>query len=77
VGWDQITIAVLGAAAAWLSQERRLAWRRWGCIFGLLGQPAWFYAAWQAQQWGIFFVSVIYAGAWLRGLWVYWIRPSG
>ena len=69
-------IAVLGAAAAWLSQERRLSWRRWACIFGMLGQPAWSYAAWQAQQWGIFIVTVIYAAAWMRGVWVYWIRPA-
>lgn len=79
MGLDQIAIAILGAAAAWLSQERRESWRRWACIFGMLGQPFWFYASWQAGQWGIFAVSVLYALAWMRGLWVYWIapRPSG
>lgn len=41
----------------------------------MLGQPDWFYAAWKAQQWGIFAVSVIYCGAWMRGVWVYWIAP--
>ena len=77
---DQIAIAILGAAAAWLSQERRESWRRWACIFGMLGQPFWFYASWQAGQWGIFVVSVIYALAWMRGLWVHWIAtepPTG
>lgn len=39
----------------------------------MLGQPFWFYASWQAEQWGIFVVSIIYAGAWARGLWVHWI----
>ena len=38
------------------------------CIFGLLGQPFWFYASWQAGQWGIFAVSIVYMAAWLRGL---------
>ena len=32
-------------------------------------------ASWQAEQWGIFVVSIIYADAWARGLWVYWISP--
>jgi len=72
--FDQIAIAVLGALAAWLSQARR-----WAPVFGMLGQPFWFYASWKAEQWGIFAVSVLYALAWMKGLWVYWIspRPSG
>lgn len=35
---DQVAIAVLGAAAAWLSQARSDSFRRWACIFGMLGQ---------------------------------------
>lgn len=72
---DQIAIALFGAFAAWCSQERRESWRRWACIFGMLGQPFWFYASWKASQWGIFAVSVLYGAAWLRGLWVYWLAP--
>ena len=72
---DQIAIALLGASAAWLSQARTESFRRWACIFGMLGQPFWFYASWQADQWGIFAVSVMYALAWMKGLWAYWIRP--
>jgi len=72
---DQIAIAVLGALAAWLSQARGAKARRWAPVFGMLGQPFWFYASWQAQQWGIFAVSVLYALAWMKGLWVYWIAP--
>ncbi len=76
MGIDQIAIAVFGALAAWLSQARTFEARRWACIFGMLGQPAWFYAAWVAGQWGIFILCVIYCGAWMRGFWVYWIRPA-
>ena len=72
---DQIAIAVLGAGAAWLSQARAESFRRWACVFGMLGQPFWFYASWQADQWGIFAVSVLYALAWMKGLWTYWIGP--
>lgn len=75
MGIDQIAIALLGATAAWLSQARSAALRRWACIFGLLGQPFWFYAAWTAGQWGIFAVSIVYLCAWLRGLWIYWLAP--
>jgi hypothetical protein len=39
-------------------------------VFGGLGQPFWFYASWQVEQWSIIAVLVIYAGAWARGLWV-------
>ncbi|MGE8448905.1 MAG: hypothetical protein ACN6O1_22070 [Comamonas sp.] len=73
---DQVAIAVLGAAAAWLSQARSESFRRWACIFGMLGQPFWFYASWKAEQWGIFAVSVLYALAWMKGLWIHWIRPT-
>jgi len=40
------------------------------------GPAFWFYASWKAQQWGIFAVSVLYAMAWMKGLWVHWIRPA-
>ncbi|MFA9287555.1 hypothetical protein ACCQ08_22440 [Comamonas sp. SY3] len=73
---DQVAIAVLGAAAAWLSQARAESFRRWACIFGMLGQPFWFYASWKAEQWGIFAVSVLYALAWMKGLWIHWIQPT-
>jgi len=73
--FDQIAIALLGSLAAWLSQARGKSWRKWAPVFGMLGQPFWFYASWQTEQWGIFAVSIIYAGAWARGLWVYWISP--
>ena len=72
---DQAAIALLGATAAWLSQERRASWRRWACIFGMLGQPFWLYATWQAEQVGMFVLSVVYAAAWMRGVWVNWISP--
>jgi hypothetical protein len=45
-------------------------------VFGMLGQPFWFYAWWKIKQWGIFAVSVLYALAWMKGLWVLWISPK-
>jgi hypothetical protein len=75
LGLDQIGIALSGVIAVWLTQDKRESWRRWACIFGILGQPFWFYAAWSAEQWGIFALCMLYAYAWARGLWTHWLGP--
>jgi hypothetical protein len=75
LGLEQIAIAFTGVIAVWLTQDNRESWRRWACIFGMLGQPFWFYAAWKAQQWGIFALCGLYTYAWTRGLWTHWLRP--
>jgi hypothetical protein len=53
-----------GVIAVWLTQDKRESWRRWAPIFGLLAQPFWFYAAWKAEQWGIFAITTLYTYAW-------------
>ena len=65
---EQIAIACFGVTAVWLSQDARPHWRRWACVFGLVGQPFWFYATWKAQQWGIFVLCFFYTYSWARGL---------
>jgi len=70
---DQIGIALTGAVAAFLSQDRRESWRKWACIFGMVGQPFWFYATWKAEQWGMFALCFLYLGAWMRGVWNNWV----
>lgn len=72
----QTLIAVLGVGAVWLSQDRRAERRKYACIFGLLGQPLWFYTTWQAQQWGIFALSIIYTLAWIKGFQNYWLERN-
>jgi len=72
LGVEQIGIAISGVVAVWLTQDQRASWRRWACIFGMLGQPFWFYAAWKAEQWGIFLLCTLYTYAWARGLWAHW-----
>lgn len=70
---DQLAIAFTGAIAVWLSQDKRDGWRKWACIFGLVGQPFWFYSAWNAHQWGIFALCFIYTYSWFRGFRNYWL----
>jgi len=75
MGLDQIGITFSGVIAVWLTQDKRATWRRWASIFGMLAQPFWFYAAWKAEQWGIFAMCTLYTYAWARGLWIHWLSP--
>ncbi|QFU77156.1 hypothetical protein EY643_16660 [Halioglobus maricola] len=72
---EQIGIAFTGLVAIWLTQHRDYNYRRYACLFGLAGQPFWFYSAYMAQQWGIFLLCIFYAVAWARGIRTYWLKP--
>ncbi|WP_373078629.1 hypothetical protein [Zhongshania sp.] len=69
----QVWIAVFGVAAIWLSMSPNQKTARWGCVFGLLGQPGWFYETWIAGQWGIFALSFLYLLSWIRGIKTHWL----
>lgn len=71
---EQIGIAFTGVVAIFLANDHRESWRRWAPVFGLLGQPFWFYTAYKAQQWGVFMLCVLYGLNWLRGFWNHWVR---
>lgn len=73
---DQIAIGTFGLSSVWLSQSREVRVQRWACIFGLAAQPFWFYATWQAGQWGIFCLAFVYTAGWLRGVWNFWIQSE-
>jgi hypothetical protein len=72
----QILIALTGVVAIWLTQSPNPRHRRWACVFGLIGQPFWFWAAWSASQWGIFTLCFFYAFAWLRGIKTNWLKGT-
>lgn len=69
----QIAIALTGVTAIWLSQSQSAQARRFACLFGLAGQPFWFYSAWQAEQWGIFVLCILYTVSWARGVKTNWL----
>lgn len=71
---EQIGIALTGVVAIWLSQDKREEWRRYACLFGLTGQPFWFYSAWTAEQWGVFVLCFFYTWAWFKGFMNHWMR---
>lgn len=70
---EQVFIAVTELIAIWLVQDRRIEYRRFACLFGLLGQPFWFYASYIADQWGAFTLCFFFTAAWIKGLKEYWI----
>lgn len=72
--FNQLMIALLGVTAVFLSQADDVKFQKWAGIFGLLGQPFWFYAAYTTQQWGIFFLCFLYSFAWAKGVYRFWIK---
>jgi len=70
---SQIAIACTGLVAIFLTQQELEQHRRFACLFGLAGQPFWFYSTFMAEQWGIFALSFFYTYAWYRGLRLYWL----
>lgn len=73
---EQIVIFTTGIAAVWLSQDEKSAKRKYACLFGMTGQPFWLYASYQASQWGILILSIVYTIAWMKGLYVFWIKSN-
>lgn len=71
---EQIAIAMTGVIAIVLVQSRSEKLRRYACLFGLAGQPFWLHSAADADQCGVFGLSVIYAAAWGHGFWVHWVK---
>ena len=71
---EQIAIALTGVVAIWLSQDEEESKRKYACIFGLIGQPFWFYSAYIAEQWGIFVLCFFYSYAWYKGFKLNWMK---
>ncbi|OGG97109.1 MAG: hypothetical protein A2527_13240 [Candidatus Lambdaproteobacteria bacterium RIFOXYD2_FULL_50_16] len=78
-GWldqvAQVAIVLLGGGSIWLI-GRKESWMRWGYIVGLISQPFWFWAAWRAEQWGLFLLCFWYLYSWSQGIWNYWFKPA-
>lgn len=70
---EQIAIAITGVVAIYLTQQPREEWKRYACLFGVVGQPFWFYSVYMAQQWGVFILCIFYTYAWVLGIYNNWI----
>ncbi|MBP8150223.1 MAG: hypothetical protein KAY21_10940 [Limnohabitans sp.] len=72
---DQLAIMLTGVSAAWILNGPEGRARRYACLIGLAGQPFWFWSTWSHGQWGMFIVTAGFTLAYLRGVWLTWIRP--
>ena len=72
----QFWLAACGIISIWASQSATDRVRRWACVFGLTAQPAWLYATWAAEQWGMFALTIAYTIGWMRGINTFWLRPA-
>ena len=66
----QVVILVTSGAAIWLINDPLPDRRRLGRWIGIVGQPAWFYTAWSAGQWGVFALAIVFTVSYARGLWM-------
>ena len=64
---DQIGIGIFGATGIILVTLKSPKYRLWGCIFGLMAQPFWFYTSYVNNQWAVFILSFIYSFSWING----------
>lgn len=71
---SQIFIMITGSLAIWFV-SRKEDWKRWGYIFGMLGQPFWLYTTYENKQWGILIMTLFYTYSWSMGVWNYWVKP--
>jgi hypothetical protein len=62
---SQIVIPFLSGASIWALAGKK---HRLGFMFGLCGQPFWIYSLWSGELWGMFIVSLWFAGNHIRGL---------
>jgi len=73
---EQVVIAFTGTVSIFLTQSRNEQKRKYACLVGMAGQPFWFIATYQAQQWGILALTLLYTLAWARGIYYHWIIKS-
>jgi len=71
---DQLAIAVTGVIAIYLTQQPRESWKKYACLFGIAGQPFWFYSVTASEQWGVLVLCIFYTYAWTLGIYNNWIK---
>lgn len=69
-------ILVFCMTSIFLVNDPRPHVSRYGCVFGLISEPFWFYTCAYHHQWGLFAAAFIYTISWARGFYNQWIRKS-
>ena len=71
---SQILILMTGGVAVYLSQQGNDNLKRFACIFGAIGQPFWWYSTLQAEQYGMFALTLLYTYSWCLGIYNNWVK---
>jgi len=69
---SQAAIFVLGTIAIILVAKKN----KWGFVVGMLSQPFWFISSFINQQWGIFFVSIVFTISWAYGIYEWFFKNN-
>ncbi|MCX6726185.1 MAG: nicotinamide mononucleotide transporter [Candidatus Shapirobacteria bacterium] len=73
--WDiiaQIGISIFGVAAIILVAKKN----KWGFVLGLISQPFWYITSFVNKQWGIFFLTIVYTGSWILGIYEWFFKKK-
>lgn len=73
---EQVVIACTELTAMWLLQSKSVSKRKYSPIFGLLGQPFWFYSSYISHQWGTFLLCFLFTSIWFKIFYDYWLTPE-
>lgn len=71
---EQVLIAFTGVIAILISQQSNDKYKKYACLFGMAGQPFWFYSAYMNEQWGIFVLCIFYSFSWAVGIKNNWLK---
>lgn len=71
---EQIIIALSQLIALYFIHLKSENHQKYAGIFGLFGQPFWFYASYTSQQWGTFILCFFFAVMWYKNLDKYWLN---
>lgn len=73
---SQVLILCTGAVAVYLSQQDNEKLKKFACLFGTVGQPFWWYSTLQAEQYGMFLLTLLYTYSWCLGIYNNWIKGA-
>ena len=73
---EQLVLLVLTGAGITLIGTAGAA-MRWGALVSLCAQPWWLWVTWQAGQWGMFALAVLYTSTFARLTWLGFRAPRG
>lgn len=68
----QTAITIFGIVSIILVARKN----KWGFVLALVAQPFWHITSYIHQQWGVFFVAIIYTCTWAYGVYEWFFKKS-